>query len=164
MGLTARQQRFVDEYLVDLNGTQAAIRAGYSPKRAAETACELLRNPTVSQAIAERQNRQTKKLEITHQMVLEGLLKQARMGEESVRPSMPSVRAWELIGRHIGMRFGDRLDVEVRLNEQLAMAVMEFFLEMPGEIQERFRARLRQLGYDQAATLGLHVDPQAKGH
>ena len=45
MTLTAKQARFVEEYLVDLNGTQAAIRAGYSPKTAAATASRLLRKP-----------------------------------------------------------------------------------------------------------------------
>ncbi len=43
--MTQRQRRFIDEYLVDLNGTQAAIRAGYSPKSAAVTAAKNLRNP-----------------------------------------------------------------------------------------------------------------------
>ena len=42
MKLTAKQIRFVDEYLVDFNGTQAAIRAGYSEKTAAATATGLL--------------------------------------------------------------------------------------------------------------------------
>ena len=41
-GLNARQQRFVEEYLVDLNATQAAIRAGYSKKTAREIGCENL--------------------------------------------------------------------------------------------------------------------------
>ncbi len=51
-GLDARQQRFVDEYLVDLNGTQAAIRAGYSAKTAAEQAYDLLRRPHIASAVA----------------------------------------------------------------------------------------------------------------
>lgn len=51
--LEPRQQRFVDEYLVDLNGTQAAIRAGYSAKTAAEQSYDLLRRPHIAAAIAE---------------------------------------------------------------------------------------------------------------
>lgn len=51
-GLDSRQQRFVDEYLVDLNGTQAAIRAGYSAKTAAEQSYDLLRRPQIGAAIA----------------------------------------------------------------------------------------------------------------
>ena len=49
--LGARQQRFVDEYLIDLNGTQAAIRAGYSPNTAAEQSSRLLTNVNISNAI-----------------------------------------------------------------------------------------------------------------
>jgi phage terminase small subunit len=51
MALNKRQCRFVQEYLVDLNGTQAAIRAGYSAKTAAEQAFDLLRKPQISAAI-----------------------------------------------------------------------------------------------------------------
>ncbi len=49
--LTDRQQVFVREYLIDLNGTQAAIRAGYSPKTANEQAARLLAKASVSEAI-----------------------------------------------------------------------------------------------------------------
>ncbi len=60
-GLTQRQQRFVDEYLLDLNGTQAAIRAGYSPQTAQQMATENLSKPLVKAAvdlaIANRVNR-----------------------------------------------------------------------------------------------------------
>ena len=47
--LGARQQRFVDEYLIDLNGTQAAIRAGYSPNTANEIAAQNLAFQTLSE-------------------------------------------------------------------------------------------------------------------
>ena len=50
--LTPKQQRFIDEYLIDLNATQAAIRAGYSPESARETGCENLTKPNISNAIS----------------------------------------------------------------------------------------------------------------
>lgn len=49
--VTPKQERFVAEYLIDLNGTQAAIRAGYSPVRADVTASELLKRPDVAAAV-----------------------------------------------------------------------------------------------------------------
>lgn len=49
--LTAKQQRFVEEYLVDLNATQAAIRAGYSPNTANEQGSRLLANVSVRACI-----------------------------------------------------------------------------------------------------------------
>ncbi len=52
-GLTDKQQRFVEEYLVDLNATQAAIRAGYSARTAEQQAFQLLQKTSVSEAIAE---------------------------------------------------------------------------------------------------------------
>ncbi|CAN0620517.1 phage terminase small subunit [Burkholderia multivorans] len=54
MALTDKQRRFVDEYLVDLNATQAAIRAGYSKRTAASQGERLLRNVEVQAALAER--------------------------------------------------------------------------------------------------------------
>jgi len=59
--LTAKQQRFIEEYLIDLNATQAAIRAGYSPKTAREIGAENLSKPhiraRVDEALAERSRR-----------------------------------------------------------------------------------------------------------
>ena len=50
--LTEKQKRFVEEYLIDLNATQAAIRAGYSPKTAAEQGSQLLSKPRSADAIS----------------------------------------------------------------------------------------------------------------
>ena len=50
--MTKKQKRFVEEYLIDLNATQAAIRAGYSPKTAQEQASRMLSNVMVQDAVA----------------------------------------------------------------------------------------------------------------
>lgn len=71
--LTPKQARFVDEYLVDLNATQAAIRAGYSPKTANEQAARLLANVSVQSAIAERMKARQTRTEITQDMVVSEL-------------------------------------------------------------------------------------------
>lgn len=59
--LTAKQKRFIEEYLIDLNATQAAIRAGYSPESAQQIGSENLSKPVirarVDQAMAERSKR-----------------------------------------------------------------------------------------------------------
>jgi len=67
--LTPKQQRFVDEYLIDLNATQAAIRAGYSVATAEQQASRLLRNVKVAALVAERQASIARKLEITQELV-----------------------------------------------------------------------------------------------
>ena len=71
--LTPRQSRFVDEYLVDLNGTQAYIRAGYSKKGADCQSSRLLVNAKVQAAIQERMNQRSERTEINADMVLQGI-------------------------------------------------------------------------------------------
>lgn len=62
MKLTAKQQRFCDEYLLDLNATQAAIRAGYSEKTARVIACENLTKPYIQEYIEKRMAEKEKAL------------------------------------------------------------------------------------------------------
>lgn len=71
MALTPRQQRFVEEYLCDLNATQAAIRAGYSERAAHVTGARLLRNAKVSAAIAKGREEMSKRTEVTQERVLQ---------------------------------------------------------------------------------------------
>lgn len=71
--LTDKQKRFVSEYLVDLNATAAATRAGYSEKTACEQGSRLLANVKVQEEIRKRQERLQDKLEITQEKVLEEL-------------------------------------------------------------------------------------------
>lgn len=68
--LPARQAKFVQEYLVDLNGTQAAIRAGYGRKGAHVTAARLLINPKVQEFLVAAQQKRAAKLEIDAERVL----------------------------------------------------------------------------------------------
>lgn len=60
--LTAKQQRFCDEYLIDLNATQAAIRAGYSEKTAKQIGQENLTKPDIKNYIQERMEQKEKEL------------------------------------------------------------------------------------------------------
>ena len=59
--LTPKQQRFVEEYLIDLNATQAAIRSGYSEKTAQERSSRLLSNVMVQAAIQEAQSKRAER-------------------------------------------------------------------------------------------------------
>jgi phage terminase small subunit len=77
MNLTEKRKRFCDEYLIDLNATQAAIRAGYSRKTANEQAGRLLVNVSVKTYIQEKQKAASKRLEISLDMILEGYRKLA---------------------------------------------------------------------------------------
>ena len=68
--LTEKQQRFVDEYLIDLNATQAAIRAGYSAKTANEQGSRLLANVKIQQAISEKMAERSKRTGINQDRVI----------------------------------------------------------------------------------------------
>lgn len=75
MAINGKQQRFVEEYLIDLNATQAAIRAGYSEKTAGQQGFELLKKPEIQTAISEAQKARSERTEITQDMVLRELAK-----------------------------------------------------------------------------------------
>lgn len=75
--LTPKQQRFVEEYLIDLNATQAAVRAGYSEKTAYSIGEENLKKPVIAKEIERALNERSKRTEITADMVLAEL---ARIG------------------------------------------------------------------------------------
>lgn len=122
--LNAKQERFCEEYAVDLNGTQAAIRAGYSPKTAEQQACRLLRDARVQARIAELKAAQSQRLEITADQVLGNIMEisercmqrapvMVRRGRQMVQlvdeegrnvwrfDSMGALKANELLGKHI---------------------------------------------------------------
>jgi phage terminase small subunit len=69
--LTPKQARFVQEYLIDLNATQAAIRAGYSAKTAEQIGHQLLKKTSVAEAVAQAQAKLSEKTGITVERVLE---------------------------------------------------------------------------------------------
>jgi len=123
MALTDKQQRFVDEYLIDLNATQAAIRAGYSAKTASAQGFENLRKPDIASAIAEQQRKVSTKLELSAEWVLERLVENVDRAMQAAEIKNPdgtgtgeykyegnvANRALELIGKHIGM-FKERVE------------------------------------------------------
>lgn len=80
--LTARQERFCLEYVVDLNASQAAIRAGYKAGTAGQTAAENLKKPQIKKKIAQLQSEIAKRVEITADMVVREL---AAIGFADVR-------------------------------------------------------------------------------
>lgn len=77
MALNAKQQRFVQEYLIDLNATQAAIRAGYSQKTAGQQGFDLLKHPEICKAIDEALQSRSERTKIDADWLLK------RMAEEA---------------------------------------------------------------------------------
>lgn len=75
--MTDKQKRFVDEYLIDLNATQAAIRAGYKPDNAQQMGSENLSKPVISSAIAKAMAERSRRTGINQDRVIREL---ARIG------------------------------------------------------------------------------------
>ena len=75
MALTEKQKRFVEEYLIDLNATQAAIRAGYSTKNADKIGSELLGKTRVSEEIRKAMAERSKRTGINQDRVVDELAK-----------------------------------------------------------------------------------------
>ncbi len=107
--LTPKQARFVEEYLIDLNATQAAIRAGYSKKTAKQQGQRLLTNVDVQAAVTEAKETRSERTEITQDEVIQGLKKEATLEGEGSSHSA-RVAAWAHLGKHLGI-FTDNLNL-----------------------------------------------------
>ncbi len=131
MSLTPKQTRFVEEYLIDLNATAAAKRAGYSERTAYAQGQRLLKNVEIAAAIQKAQEARSERTKIDQDWVIERLVgvyeasMEARPvcdknGEEKGFTFNPTAanRALELIGKHKGM-FIDRKLIGLRRIEDM---------------------------------------------
>lgn len=125
MALTAKQERFVEEYLIDLNATQAAIRAGYSEKTARQVGAENLTKPVIADAVARAQARRSEATGITAEWVLGQAVKLHERCMQEVAPltdrkgnqirdddgnplfvfnAQGAAKALELVGKHVNVQ------------------------------------------------------------
>ena len=126
--MTAKQQRFCDEYLISLNATQAAIKAGYSEKTAYSIGVENLNKPEIKKYIADRMAEKEKELIADQDEVLKYLtavmrkqskaysLARNEIGADEVIEKLPdekeALKAAELLGKRYGL-YTDKIDAEV---------------------------------------------------
>lgn len=128
MGLNAKQERFCNEYIIDLNGTQAAIRAGYSEDSAGSIASEILTKPEIQARIEALKLERSMRTDISADYVLSGLKEVAERCLQRVQvmewdyanknlvqkkdeqgnaiwefDSTGANRAFELLGKHVGV-------------------------------------------------------------
>lgn len=128
--MTKKQKLFVDEYLIDLNATQAAIRAGYSAKTAQEQASRLLSNVMVQESIAKAMAERSKRTGISQDRVIQELARIAFVNPQNVIDSedasvredateddlacIQSVKVKMMSGEK-----GSSVEREVRLNDKM---------------------------------------------
>ena len=108
--LSPKQERFAREYLLDLNATQAAIRAGYSPKTAYSMGQRLLKNVEVQAFIQSAKQERAEKLARTAQDVLNDIIAVTAQARDE-GDLKTALKGLELQGKHLGM-FTDKLQTE----------------------------------------------------
>lgn len=100
--LTDKQTAFVREYLVDLNATQAAIRAGYSERTAYSVGQRLLKKVEIQRAVAAAQAKRARRVEIKAEDVLRGVIEVTTQARDS-GDLKTALKGYELQGKHLGM-------------------------------------------------------------
>lgn len=152
--LTDKQKDFVRQYLVDLNATQAAIRAGYSVKTAYRQGADLLQKTSIREAIEKAQAKRARRVEVTQDYVLSNLVEVVertmqrapvtdRKGEQVTDEEGRAVwtfdakganRALELLGKHLGI-FTDKVKAEISGPDggPVASEIVVRFVEPDGE-------------------------------
>ncbi len=166
--LTDKQRVFVEEYLTDLNATQAAIRAGYSVKTAEQIGYKLVQKSSVSEAIKKAMAARSRRTGITADRVLNELAKigfanaadiidfgEATVQNDACRDDTACIQSIKV--KTIPTEDGDITEREVKLYDKKAA------LELIGRHLGMFKDRLEVSGIDQAKDKLDGVIQQMRG-
>jgi phage terminase small subunit len=116
MPLTPKQECFVEEYLIDLNATQAAIRSGYSKTTAHAIGQENLRKPIIAAEVAKAQAERSTRTNVTQDYVLESIVSaMERCKQDDTFNAAGVFKGAELLGKHLGLFQGETKGVTVNL-------------------------------------------------
>lgn len=144
--LNPKQQRFVDEYLIDLNATQAAIRAGYSQKTAGQQGERLLKHVEIQAALSERMKARQERTEITQDMVLQRWW-QIATADANELISYRRVCCRHCFGEDHAYQWKDREEFE-RATSEAIKAAEEATMETGVEVKPRFPTDEGGYGFD----------------
>ena len=106
--LTDKQRRFVEEYLVDMNGSKAVLEAGYKTNNPNRIATDLLRHPLVRKEIEDRQAERRDRLELSADYVIHKLI--AIVEQTEAGNPQAALRGLELLGKNLGL-FKERQEI-----------------------------------------------------
>ncbi|MGF1628548.1 MAG: terminase small subunit [Kiloniellaceae bacterium] len=157
--LTPRQRAFCEEFLIDLNASAAARRAGYSANGAGVTGCQLLANPKIAARVAELQEERSARVQVDADYVLKRLHEVAERCLQHVTPALGrdgeqlkdqdgrplfrfdangANRALELIGRHVAVSAWEPIKIEgqVSLVDRLMQARHQVSNSIDAEFSE----------------------------
>lgn len=148
MKLTPKQQMFIKEYLIDLNATQAAIRANYSKRTADRIGPQLLGKTCIAQAIQFEMDKRSKKLEITAERVLEEIAKMAFANIQDIYDENGILRPISELPREVAAAVQS---VKVNLTEACAVQEVKLWdkkgtLELLGKHLKLFTDKVEHSG------------------
>lgn len=135
-GFTQKQKLFVKEYLVDLNASQASLRAGYQTNNPDEMGATLMRTPKVAALIQEEMAKRERKTEITAENVLT-TIQRITLAAEADGDRSNALKGCELLGKHLKL-FADRPEVQ-RIQNNIIVAntaIAERLREIIGYLPE----------------------------
>lgn len=115
--LTEKQKRFCEEYLIDLNATQAGIRAGYSPNGINKRVTRMMANDGITQYIQQLLKDRSQRTGINADTVLKELVKIALADTEIT--GKEKMKALELLAKHLGMFKGGGSEENQKVLEKL---------------------------------------------
>lgn len=144
--LSAKQSAFIHEYMIDLNATQAAIRAGYSKKTARQTAAKMLSKGNIQDYIADAKKKRIERVQIDADYVLHRLHQVDLMDVADILNedgSIKPIREWPKVWRQTI----SGIDVQEMLSENAQIAVLK---------KIKWPDKLRNL-----ELLGKHIEVQA---
>lgn len=146
-GLTGRQRLFVDSYLIDLNATKAAIKAGYAPNNARKYAHQLMQMPHIEKAIADAFAARSERVQIDADWVLQRLSQEADADLADIlddKGAIKPVKDWPKVWRK-GLVAG--IDVQELLVEGVKVGQI---------VKLRLSDRIKRI-----ELIGKHVNVQA---
>lgn len=135
--LTPKQERFVDEYMLDHSGAAAAVRAGYAPGSAKVTACRLLTRANVKEALRARRARAQAEFKVSREHVMQGFLEAVAEARAASNP-MAQIRGWSEIAKMLGFYAPEQR--EVKLSTKSAARRAEYEAMSDEELVEIIRA------------------------
>lgn len=159
--LNPMQEKFVHEYLVDLNASQAARRAGYSPKTADRQGGRLLKNVEIAKKISEAQKKQLKKIEVTAEWVIRRLAEEANADiadilteDGAVRPVSEWPKVWRQ-GLVAGIDIYEDIQDGKKVGQTVKVKISERIkrLELLGKHLALFTERIEHTGNAQSNVL-----------
>ena len=185
--LTAMQRRFVNEYLIDTNATQAAIRAGYSRNGAQQKASELMLNIVISAEIKKAMDARSARTEITQDMVLQELAKLAffdprklydahgnlipvHMLDADVAAAVTGIDVSEKAGRDgeaatttKRLKFADKRGALETVGRHLGLFAVQKVVPIESEVQALSDDEIAQFIKEYAASVGVSASQAGGG-